>query len=1416
MKKFTIIITLVCAIFVAQFFGIGLILPTAKAADLTGTTTTDNPTIYDFITGLDITKISPDESDPLGTDVPQNGEFRMTYSFTIPQTSGLTDADYFFLDLPDYVHVPSNVTNINIVDSTYSLHVLDVSMLMDSHPSNTTGGDAIRVDFTSQLEANTDTFEFSGEFWFEASFDADEVDEGGPITINFDSGRSSSPYAINVEFIEDPPTLPTLDKNVSRSWNAIEHRHYYTWTLDFNPEDVDLGNNVSIVDELDIIDSYMEYIGASDPDTGVTQTRGSAAYTVDYDASGTNPVLTISFTDPVTERQTFTFQTALRADAYVNRLNNGSRSLNYSNTAIANTDLGPINSDTATSNYTMDVIDKNHLGTDTVSRRISYQIVANENDYIVDGAYVTDSIPAGLTMIDSTIGFEYMTSGIVYSATDTAFDATINYTNTGQDYQFNLGDITEEVRITFEVEIDNDQYYDQDNLTYRNDAYFHPPAANNWYTRGRRDVGVSTDVLQKSSTAIDITNGIITWQLIINPNTNATNPVQLADIVVTDPIPDNITTDPATTNNGLSYIADSIYVNGVNVLDANSNTQQISTEPTVTGARVGYDGLNNQIVVNFDDTAGNGNDIIAERYVVTYQTQIVDPHLYKRNVIKPSTLSDDTDTEVTNTARYTSSNAGSDSDSATREIIPEMLRKEFVSYDYDTHYFRWHIRVNPNDNELFNCVVTDYISEDMTYVLGSFEIFDGAGSPYSGGAFTPTEHDPVIVNPQDASENISYTLEYAFPATTSDSYDIYFETEYIDYDQMADNHLSLTSDYLEASNTAYLVHDELPINTYVVIGDSERFTSSVVEKASEYTSVDDPLTPDIAENRYIDWVLTINKNQIEIYGPSPVPDPDSVIDGPIIYDTLQEGLVIDLNSIKLYNATVNADNSITVDRTSGSTDEVSFDPTTQVTYSAPDLTFAFEDTISTCYVMTFRTYIEAGYRNTDFSNTASFHALAGSEDNTSSNERVLFATGGGYAAANIGHLLLTKIDADSVLPLAGATFELIDANGTVVDTKVTDASGEALFEFVFTDRQYYYRESSPPDYYSGDTTTVTGFTIPFDPTNRTYAPPAIQNTANPVIVELMKYTEDGTTGLAGATFAIYDQSAPAVEIAQATSDATGLVSFTNLTANRSYNIVEIIPPLGYLPYVGTLTVDVTVGGPFTTTPASITNVRDAAALSSVTFTKFAEDGATPLAGCVFGIYPSIAPTAQMGTATSQADGSVTFSNVSAGDYIIREISTVSGYELSTEELTVTVGAIPATYVTTPATLTNYLIGSVEVEVHSTFSLAGMRFRIGLYDESTRTLVRVLDYVDGTLTNFNRLPFGTYFATVMPNSHGLIGDSQDGTITISSTHGHVDIYITRNPQTGDRSLFAKYSLIASLLLFLGCVAYINVYNKRKVV
>ena len=215
MKKIVIILSMILCILTAQFFNIGLDLQTVYAADLTGTDSSSSPTIYNFITDLKITQTGSDNSLPpdLGSNVPKDAGFRMTYYFEIPEYSNYHDDDHFYLILPDYVDVPAEVVGVAINDTNYGTHVLDVSMLIGAGPL---GEDVILVDFAAEQYISNNNPDpnqvraYSGQFWFEASFDAAEVGTGGPITIEFDSGRVAAPYNVLVDFEADPGLISSI------------------------------------------------------------------------------------------------------------------------------------------------------------------------------------------------------------------------------------------------------------------------------------------------------------------------------------------------------------------------------------------------------------------------------------------------------------------------------------------------------------------------------------------------------------------------------------------------------------------------------------------------------------------------------------------------------------------------------------------------------------------------------------------------------------------------------------------------------------------------------------------------------------------------------------------------------------------------------------------------------------------------------------------------------------------------------------------------------------------------------------------------------------------------------------------------------------------------------------------------------
>ena len=198
-------------------------------------------------------------------------------------------------------------------------------------------------------------------------------------------------------------------------------------------------------------------------------------------------------------------------------------------------------------------------------------------------------------------------------------------------------------------------------------------------------------------------------------------------------------------------------------------------------------------------------------------------------------------------------------------------------------------------------------------------------------------------------------------------------------------------------------------------------------------------------------------------------------------------------------------------------------------------------------------------------------------------------------------------------------------------------------------------------------------------------------------IQLHKANADGNA-LAGAVFGLFeaDGTTPVANPygeGQATATSSdeegkkGLVTFTGLEA-RDYVIKELTAPPGYqlstdvikvsaseLKAATNLVVDkgTVVNKPFTSIPPTPPTVdKPELKLYSIQLHKVNNEG-KPLVGAVFGLFEAdgTTPVANpygegQATATSDANGLVTFTGLEAKDYVVRELTAPDGYQLSDE------------------------------------------------------------------------------------------------------------------------------------------------------
>ncbi|WP_049475034.1 SpaA isopeptide-forming pilin-related protein [Streptococcus parasanguinis] len=307
-------------------------------------------------------------------------------------------------------------------------------------------------------------------------------------------------------------------------------------------------------------------------------------------------------------------------------------------------------------------------------------------------------------------------------------------------------------------------------------------------------------------------------------------------------------------------------------------------------------------------------------------------------------------------------------------------------------------------------------------------------------------------------------------------------------------------------------------------------------------------------------------------------------------------------------------------------------------------------------------------------------------------------------------------------------FQLLDETGKVLQTKQNDANGTVVFDdlsyssedagktFHYTIKEVIPESKAKGMTYDEGTIDVTVTVTKDDASNTlkasvaygdkksftnklvtTSIPPTPPTVDKPELklynIQLHKANADGNA-LAGAVFGLFesDGTTPVANPygagqATATSDANGLVTFTGFEA-KDYVVKELTAPEGYqlsadvikvsaseLKAATNLVVDkgTVVNKPFTSIPPTPPTVdKPELKLYSIQLHKVNNEG-KPLVGAVFGLFEAdgTTPVANpygegQATATSDANGLVTFTGLEAKDYVVRELTAPDGYQLSDE------------------------------------------------------------------------------------------------------------------------------------------------------
>ena len=400
-------------------------------------------------------------------------------------------------------------------------------------------------------------------------------------------------------------------------------------------------------------------------------------------------------------------------------------------------------------------------------------------------------------------------------------------------------------------------------------------------------------------------------------------------------------------------------------------------------------------------------------------------------------------------------------------------------------------------------------------------------------------------------------------------------------------------------------------------------------------------------------------------------------------------------------------------------------------------------------------------------------------------------------------------------------FQLLDETGKVLQTKQNAADGTVAFDDISYSSEdagktfhYTIKEVIPESKAKGmtydegsidATVTVTkddasntlkasvtygdktSFTNKLVTTSIPPTPPTVDKPELKLYsIQLYKVNQEGNA-LAGAVFGLFeaDGTTPVANPygagqATATSDANGLVTFTGFEA-KDYVVKELTAPEGYqlsadvikvsaseLKAATNLVVDkgTVVNKPFTSIPPTPPTVdKPELKLYSIQLHKVNQEGKA-LVGAVFGLFEADGTTpvsnpygAGQATATSDANGLVTFTGLEAKDYVVKELTAPDGYQLSDEVIKILASDLvvsnsvvdkgnvvnkPFTYIPpTPPTVDKPELKLYNIQLHKVNlvgqDLAGAVF--GLYE------------ADGVTPVAN--PYGEGQATATSDTNGLV-------------------------------------------------------------
>ena len=340
-----------------------------------------------------------------------------------------------------------------------------------------------------------------------------------------------------------------------------------------------------------------------------------------------------------------------------------------------------------------------------------------------------------------------------------------------------------------------------------------------------------------------------------------------------------------------------------------------------------------------------------------------------------------------------------------------------------------------------------------------------------------------------------------------------------------------------------------------------------------------------------------------------------------------------------------------------------------------------------------------------------------------------------FTSSRNSSILITKVDADTEDPLAGAVFEIRDLQGTVLDRITTTTDGTATSK-TLTPGQYIVAEIQPPNGYVRDEDTRIVTVV-----NDQICAQRFTNRKMSVIV--IHAVDQAGAPVRGAQFIVTDLESGR-QVDNVITDASGIATTKVLDPSR-YLVREINAPAGYI-------MDTKVIGDVVINTNTATYVTFMHSLQSIIQIRNEDSDGNPIAGSEFKVTNQETGYV-VGYFTTDESGLASTSILDSGIYQVVQVTVPDGYSTKTEMYTVAVKDNAASIVRFVNDRKSVL-NIKKVDSKTGASLSGVIFTLA--DETGHVVGRYTTDSTGCVTTQPLTP-GTYLLREYKAADGYVID-----------------------------------------------------------